>query len=43
MFVLDPKNYENSALNTAELIRWMAEAMSQLNYYRGAIHGEKAE
>jgi len=30
-FCLAPKYYENLALNTAELMRWMLEARERLN------------
>lgn len=33
-FVLTAQQYQNLALNNAELQRWIKEAMSQLLYYR---------
>ena len=32
-FALTPKQYENLAKNTAEILRWVTEAQSQLEYY----------
>lgn len=34
-FGLTTKGYENLALNQAELLRYITEAMYRLNYYRG--------
>ena len=34
-FGLTSKNYENLAINQAELLRFITEAMFRLNYYRG--------
>jgi len=33
-FALTPQQYENLAKNTAETIRWVTEAESQLEHYR---------
>ena len=33
-FALTPQQYENLAKNTAETLRWITEAASQLEHYR---------
>ena len=34
VFALTPEQYENLSLNTAEILRYVREARSQLDYYR---------
>lgn len=38
LIALDAKNYENLAKNIAELIRYIQDANSQLNYYTENNH-----
>lgn len=40
---ITPRDYETLSLNTAELMRFIREAMWRLRYYRGELPQEKTK